>query len=78
MKLTKKNRSSFVLFLLLGILIGSLSWEVLERIVALTGRRMELSIGPVGFDLNVLSVWIRLNPGSFLGAVGGILLFTRI
>ena len=78
MKLTKKNRSSLVLVLILGLLIGTLSWEVLERIIALTGRQLDLSIGPVGFDLHVVSVWIRLNPGSFLGTIAGIILFTRL
>ena len=78
MKLTKKNRPALMLVLLLALLVGTLSWELLERIVALSGRRMDLSIGPVGFDLRVLSVWIELNPGSFLGIIAGVLLFSRI
>ena len=78
MKLTKKNRVTLVTILLFGLLIGTLSWEVLERIVALSGKTMDLSVGPVGFDVHVLSVWIRINPGSFLGTVAGILLFNRL
>ena len=78
MKLSKKSRSVFLLILFLSLLIGTLSWEILERIIALTGRRMDLSIGPVGFDIGVLSLWLRLNPGSFLGTVAGILLFIRV
>lgn len=78
MKLTKKNRSALTLLLLFGILIGSMSWELLERVIALAGKQMDLSTRPIGFDLHVISVWLRVNPGSFLGAVGGILLFARL
>jgi len=78
MKLTKKNRATLVTILLLGLLIGTLSWEVLERIVALSGKTMDLSVGPVGFDVHAVSIWIRVNPGSFLGAIAGILLFNRL
>ena len=78
MKLTKKNRAAFVLVVFLGLLIGTLAWEVLERIVALSGKHLDLTTGPIGFDIRVVAVWIRINPGSFLGCVAGILLFTRL
>ena len=55
MKLSGRTRSTFVLFLLLGVLIGSLAWELLERILARFGLELGLSLGPVGFDLAVLA-----------------------
>ncbi len=78
MKLTKKNRPTLVLIVFLGLLIGTLTWELLEQIIAFSGTALDLSIGPVGFDLEVIAVWIEINPGSFLGCVGGVLLFTRL
>lgn len=78
MKLTKKNRSALALLIVLGLVIGTLGWEIIERLVELTGRSFDLSVGPVGFDLHVLAVTMRLNPGSFVGTIGGVLLFVRI
>ena len=75
MKLSSRNRSTFLIFLGLGFLIGTLGWEVLERILLQLGWEIALGIGPVGFDLSVLSVFIKLNPGTFIGVLGGVLLF---
>jgi hypothetical protein len=75
MKLNSRNRSTFLIFLGLGFLIGTLGWEVLERIVQRMGFELALGIGPVGFDLSVLSVFIKINPGTFIGILGGIFLF---
>jgi hypothetical protein len=75
MKLSSRNRSTFLAFLGLGSLVGTLGWEVLERIVQQMGLELALGIGPVGFDLSVLSVFIKINPGTFIGVLGGIFLF---
>jgi len=75
MKLTSRNRSTFLAFLGLGFLVGTLGWEVLERIVLQMGFQLALGVGPVGFDLSVLSVFIKINPGTFIGVLGGIFLF---
>ncbi|MBW8003542.1 MAG: hypothetical protein FVQ80_16265, partial [Planctomycetes bacterium] len=74
MKLSKNNRSTFLTITALGILIGSLGWEVFERILARLGVEISLGIGPVGFDLSVLSLYLVINPGTFLGILGGFLL----
>ncbi len=53
-------------------------WEVFEYILARSGVDLNYSIGPVGFDLDVISFYIKVNPGSFLGLVGSIFLFKGI
>ena len=75
MKLTGRNRSTFLTFLSVGLLVGSLAWELLERILAAFGSELQLGVGPVGFDLSVLAVSLVVNPGTLLGALGGVLLF---
>jgi hypothetical protein len=75
MKLTSRNRSTFLTFLGLGFVVGTLGWEVLERIVQRMGFELALGIGPVGFDLSVVSVYVKINPGTFIGILGGIFLF---
>jgi len=72
---SSKSRATFLSFLGLGFLIGTLAWEVLERILLQVGIELSLGIGPVGFDLSVLSVYIRINPGTFIGLLCGIFLF---
>ncbi len=78
MKLTKKNAGLFVLLFVLGLITGTLVWEIIERIFAAAGVAMNLGVGPVGFDLDVIAFYIKVNPGSLVGVVGGTLLFFRL
>jgi len=78
MKLSKRTSGHFILFIALGIIIGSLCWELLERVIALSGRNLNLAVGPVGFNVDVLEVWIKINPGSFIGFLGTFFLFRGI
>ena len=78
MKITQKYLKYIYLFIILGIVTGSLCWEILERLIGLSGINMNLSVGPVGFDISVLSVYLKINPGSFLGAAGGWFLIKKM
>ena len=80
MTLNKKSLPTLILCLILGMLIGSLGWEVLERILSQLGIDLSLTMKePLKLlDLYVLSISARANPGTFLGGLGGVLLFTRI
>lgn len=78
MKLAAKTLPSLALLCFLGTIAGGLAWAVLERVAGLAGLAIDLSVGPVGFDLEVLSVGITVNPGTFLGLVAGILLFRAL
>ncbi|HUZ16862.1 MAG TPA: hypothetical protein VMV68_00630 [Spirochaetia bacterium] len=78
MKLIKKNVTPFLLLIVLGIFIGTLAWDIVERIFAQAGLPFNLEVGPIGFDIGVLSLYLRVNPGTFLGAAGGVLLFRSI
>lgn len=78
MKLIKKHLGTFLLLAFLGMFIGTLAWDIVERIFAQAGLPFSLETGPIGFDIGVVSFYIRINPGSFLGAAGGILLFRSL
>jgi len=78
MKKTKKNKPYLILFIVLGIVIGTLLWAIIERILALQGMQLSLSVGPIGVDLYAFSVSIRANPGSFLGVFIGIFMFRTL
>jgi 4-hydroxybenzoate polyprenyltransferase len=78
MKLTSKTLPQFIWLLLLSCAVGTLGWELIERIVELAGGRLGLSVGPVGFDIRVIAVSVMVNPGTLLGLVPGYLLFRRL
>ena len=78
MKTSKKNLRGATFLIILGLLLGTLGWELLERILSYGGIDLHLAVGPVGFDIRVLAVELMINPGSFLGAAGGYLVFRRL
>ena len=78
MKLSGKNLPVLFRLLLICVVVGTLAWEVIERLVALAGVALDLSVGPVGFDIEVLSIYIAVNPGTLLGIIPAIILFRRV
>jgi hypothetical protein len=79
MKFTRKTLGPFIALLLCGMCIGSLGWEVIERIIRLVPSLSAFSLTiqePIElFDLYVLSLSFRANPGTIIGLVSGIILF---
>ncbi|MAG13109.1 MAG: hypothetical protein CMN78_00750 [Spirochaetales bacterium] len=78
MKLTKKHGGLFVLLIFIGFIVGSLAWEVVERIVVLAGGSFELKAGPVVLDLGAVFLSVEVNPGTLFGICLGLFLFSRI
>lgn len=66
------------MLLLLSVIVGSLAWEILERLLAQIQLRPGLAIGPFGMDLSVFRFDVKLNPGSFAGIWLGAFLFKWI
>lgn len=62
----------------LAILAGTLGWEVFVSILALGGLELEISTGPVGIDVGVLSFYMKVNPGTFIGLFAGYRLAGRV
>ncbi len=77
MKLNSKTGSYLTRFIFLGVVIGTLSWAIIERLLSFAGIPLDLSIGPLGADLYVISLYFRANPGTILGALLGYRLFIR-
>jgi hypothetical protein len=79
LKLTGKTFRPLLLLIFLGTVIGTLAWGILERLIShLSARPFDLSVGPLGFDLGVLQFYIKINPGSLLGAAGGFFIFRSL
>jgi len=78
MKFNKKNTRHLILLIFMGLLIGTLAWELFAKIMESFSLNVSLAIGPVGFDIGVLVFYIKINPGSVIGILAGILLFRRL
>lgn len=75
MKLTTNARKMLYALLALGAVIGTMAWELLARLLQRGGVELSLSVGPIGFDVHVLAVWIMANPGTLIGLVLGYVTF---
>ena len=78
MKLTKKNRPSFIIIIFLATLAGSFTWFILEIIFKNMGIPFSFSTGKIGFDIEIISFYLNVNPGTVLGMVGGYFVFKAI
>ena len=78
MKLNSKNLPVLVRLLLLCVVVATIAWELLERLLALGGATLDLSLGPIGFDLQVIAFSLQVNPGTLLGIVPAVILFRRL
>ncbi len=78
MKYTKKNRPVLVKIIFLALLIGTFTWDLLERTLNLMNIPLHIALGPIGFDLHVVSCYLYINPGSLLGIIAAVILFRRL
>ncbi len=63
-----------MVMVLCAIVFGSIAWEIVERLLAVAGTELDLTVGRLGFDLQVIAFHIEANPGTLLCALGGWLL----
>ena len=78
MKLAARNVGVLIRLLILTTVVGTLVWEIIERLLGLLNVALDLSVGPIGFDIEVISFSIMANPGTVLGIPVAILLFRRL
>ncbi len=78
MKLGKNNLGVLARLMLLTGLIGTLAWAILERLASVMGAEVSLAVGPIGFDVMILSAYVYVNPGTLLGALAAIPVFKSI
>ena len=64
--------------LVLCMFVGTLGWEVLERVFSSFGVTVNLKAGPFGFDSGVISFWFNANPGTIIGIPGAFLFYRSL
>lgn len=78
MKFSRKNLRIFSLFLFLGAVIGTLAFDIIEKIITLFWANFSFSTGAIGFDISLISFYMKLNPGTLLGTAAGYSVFRRL
>jgi hypothetical protein len=78
MKLNGKNLPTFMRLFFICIVVATIAWELVERLLALGGVSLDLSLGPIGFDIQVIAFSLQVNPGTLLGIIPAIILFKRL
>ena len=78
MKLNGKNLPVLIRLLLICAVVATLAWELIERLLALGGVALNLSLGPIGFDIQVITFSLQVNPGTLLGIIQAVILFRRL
>ena len=80
MKFNKKNIPFLFLIMISCILIGSLFWEILERMLHYAGLNISFTMKePIKlFDIYVIALSFRANPGSIIGFISSFFLYLKI
>ena len=75
----KLKPATIVGITLFCLAVGTLTWEVIARIAEqMLGVGIRMTAGPYGFDLGVLAIWVRLNPGSIIAVPAAVVLIRRL
>jgi hypothetical protein len=77
-KLNGKNLPVFIRLFFICVVVSTIAWELIERLLAIGGLALDLSLGPVGFDIQVIAFSLQVNPGTLIGIVPAIILFRRL
>lgn len=61
-----------------GCAAGTLLWELLQVILRAAGLDINLTAGPAGIDISVISLYIRINPGTIAGGIAAWIISGKI
>ncbi len=78
MKLTARTLPLLGRIAVFSMLVGTLAWELVERLLALSGISLSIGVGPIGFDIRVIALTLIANPGTIVGLVPAIVLFRKL
>jgi hypothetical protein len=77
MTFEKANIGYFLLFILIGGILGSAFGTLLARVVPSLSLIKESLTGAIGFNIDIISFSVRLNLSAIIGVIIGIILFKK-
>jgi hypothetical protein len=77
MTFEKGNTGYFLLFILIGGILGSAIGSLFAKLIPSLAVIRDSLTGPVGFNLEIISFSIKLNLASIIGIIVGVVLFKK-
>ncbi len=78
MTFTKGNMGFFFAFIIIGAILGSALGTLVAGIFPSLSFLKGNLTGPLGFNLEIISFSIKLNPAAIIGLVLGIFVYRRV
>ena len=75
MKLKKGNVFLFFWLTIVFFLVGGMLFEILKYLFPDFAWFFDIGIPKVGFNLEIISIYIKVNLGSIIGFIIGVFLF---
>lgn len=68
----------FIAFTIIGAILGSAAGIFLAGIVPVLSPLNKNLTGPIGINLEVISLYLKISPAAIIGLITGIIIFKRI
>jgi hypothetical protein len=68
----------FIAFILIGAILGSAAGTLIAGIIPTLSALNKNLTGPVGFNLEIISLYLKISPAAIIGLIIGIIIFKRI
>ena len=78
MTFEKRNIGFFLAFIIIGAILGSAFGTFLAGVIPGFSILTNNLTGPIGFNLEIISLHIKLNIASVIGLVAAIIIFIKI
>ena len=74
----RSNTVYFFAFMIIGAILGSALGSLIVKFVPGLKIMTESLTGPIGFNLEIISLSLKLNLASLIGLVLGIIIFRKV
>ncbi len=74
----RSNTVYFFAFMIIGAILGSALGSLVVKFVPGLKIMTESLTGPIGFNLEIISLSLKLNLASLIGLVLGIIIFRKV
>lgn len=78
MTIEKGNRGFFLSFVIIGAILGSAIGVFLAGAVPALSILNKSLTNPLGFNIEIISLYVNLTPAAIIGLAGGIIIFIKI
>jgi len=78
MTFEKGHLGFFIAFIIIGAILGAAIGTFFAGIIPALSILNKNLTGPIGFNLEIISFHINLNPAAIIGLIAGFIIFKKI